>query len=292
MGKLSVEEVKELLKPLTSMGEEFSDVIMPSVWQVPEGYILEKFQVSGVQVEHLIPEEKKSNTVIYHLHGGGYAFRYMDVYRDIAMQYSKTAGGAEVFSIDYGCAPNHVFPAALDEAMSVYKWLLEKGYAADEIVIAGDSAGGNLALVTTMYIRDHGLPMPKGVIGISPWTCIESVFPSRESNAQRDLVLGTGAPFMHKLVLSPPHAEGMDKKNPYVSPVYGDFQGFPPMLLQCGSAELFVDEVMETAKKAKAAGVDVTVHVYPEMFHDFQLLIPMFDETQEAWKEIGEFLAR
>lgn len=256
---------------------------------MPEGYKQERFQVKGVPVEHLIPETK-NDLVIYHLHGGGYAFRYMDAYRDVALQYSKAAGGAEVFSIDYGCAPNHVFPSALEESISVYEWLLSEGYDANKIIIMGDSAGGNLTLVTTMYLRDHKMPLPKAVITISPWASLDPCFPSRETNATKDLLLGSG--YMRGIAENPPYAGETDLKTPYLSPVYGEFYDFPMMLIQCGSYEILLDEITEVANKAKEAGVDVTFTAYPGMSHDFQLMLPMLDESEQAWKEIREFFSK
>lgn len=289
MAKLSKEEILETLAPFFALNEEVIGVIIPSVWQVPEGYVLEKFQVKGTQVERLIPKDKNPDTIIYHLHGGGYATRYMDPYRDIAMQYSKVSGNAEVVSIDYGCAPNHVFPSALDESINVYSWMMEHGYDASKIVIIGDSAGGNLTLATTMYIRDHKLPMPKGVITFSPWTSLESTFDSVEYNKEKDLLLGSGCPFLNNIVYHPAYAGDTDKKTPYLSPLYGTYKDFPPMLVQCGDYEVLFDQIDQMAKKAKEEGVDVTYHAYPGMFHDFQLLVPALDESEEAWKEIKAF---
>jgi len=182
---LTLEQVNELIAPLLSLGEEAMDAVCPSVWQVPEGDVQERFQVNGTQVEHLIPSEKNTDLVIYHLHGGGYAFRLMDIYRELAVQYSKVAGNAEVFSIDYGCAPNHVYPSALNESVAVYKWLLEQGYDSKKIVIIGDSAGGNLTLATTLYLRDNDIPLPAGNIAISPWASLESTFQSIKDNYEK-----------------------------------------------------------------------------------------------------------
>lgn len=292
MSSLTQEQMREQYAPLISLGEECIDVILPSVWQVSEGYILKKFQIKGVQVEHLIPKEKKIETVIYHLHGGAYGIRYMDPYRDIALQYSKVAGDAEVISIDYDCAPSHLFPTALDESVAVYEWMLEEGYDAKNIVIIGDSAGGNLALVTTMYLRDHKIPLPKAIITFSPWTCLGTEFPSRVTNDEKDLLLGKDSPLMSRLVKEAPYGAEADKKSAYVSPVYGDYTGFPTMLVQCGGYEILLDEITEMANKAKAAGVDVTFSVYPELSHDFQLLIPNMEESRSAWKEIKEFFEK
>lgn len=170
MAKLSHEEMLEVLAPVLALDESAMDLEMPTIWQVPEGYKLDIFQLNGVKVEKLAPMEKKTDLVLLHLHGGGYVVRYMDPYREISLAYSKVAEGAEVISIDYGCAPNHLFPSAIEETKVVYSWMLEQGYKPENIVIVGDSAGGNLTLAFTMYIRDNNLPMPRALMCFSPWT--------------------------------------------------------------------------------------------------------------------------
>ena len=167
--------------------------------------------------------------------------------------------------------------------------MMEHGYGASKIVIIGDSAGGNLTLATTMYIRDHNMPMPKGVITVSPWTSMESTFDSVESNKEKDLLLGSGCPFLNDIVYHPAYAGATDKKTPYLSPLYGTYKDFPPMLVQCGEYEVLFSQIDQMAKKAKDEGVDITYHAYPGMFHDFQLLVPALDESEEAWKEIKAF---
>lgn len=292
MAKLSREEILEVLAPLFALDESAMDFEMPTVWQVPEGYKLDVFTLNGVKVEKLAPMEKKTDLVFLHLHGGGYVIRYMDPYRDIAHGYSNAAGGAEVISIDYGCSPNHLFPSAIEETKVVYSWMLEQGYKPENIVIVGDSAGGNLTLAFTMYIRDNSLPMPKALMCFSPWTSLETSFKTMESNKENDLILGTTNPFLYKQVMNPIYAGDTDVKNPYLSPLHGEYHEFPQMLVQCGGHEMFYDEINEMVEKAKKAGVDVTFQAYPGMSHDFQLFLPMLDESMEAWKNIGEFLSK
>jgi len=241
-------------------------------------------------VECLIPKVKRTDTVIYQIHGGGYVFRYQDFYRDLALKYSDAAGGAVVISIDYHCAPSHVFPSALEESVAVYQWILEQGYKSENIVIVGDSAGGNLTLVTTMYLRDHQMPMPKGIITISPWTDFACDYPSITANKENDLVLGWASEFLYGIILDPPYGKGTDFKNPYLSPVCGDYHYFPPMLVQCGSNEVLLDQIKAMVEHAKADGANVTYQLYLRMSHDFQYFLPMTDEAEEAWSNIQTFL--
>lgn len=292
MAKFTKEEIMEVLKPLTLIGSELMDVDFPSNWKVPDDYTLERIEVNGVPIERLIPKRIGSDLVIFHLHGGAYAFKYMDAYRDCALQYSKAAGGAEVISLDYDCAPNHVFPCALEESVQIYQWMLAQGMDAKKIVIVGDSAGGNLTMVTTMYLRDNKLPMPKALITISPWVTLESNFASMERNKENDLVLGVEMPGIHEQVLRPSYARGADLKTPYLSPLYGEFHEFPPMLIQFGNHEMLFDSIVEAIEKIREAGVDATVTIYDGMFHDFQLLVPMLDESEAAWNEIAGFFQK
>lgn len=206
---------------------------------------MEKHVVGNVPVEELIPDEIKVNHVVLHLHGGGYVAGINDVYRDIATQYSQVAGGARVFSIDYRLGPTNKFPSALDDAVLVYKWLIEQGHS--EIVIVGDSAGGNLTLATTLYLKDHEIPLPKAVIGISAWTALGHELPSIKFNNSRDALLGKDGAEAKREIEHSSYFEDTDINSPYTSPMLGDYKGFPPFLLQVGSYERFYDEILITA---------------------------------------------
>lgn len=289
MAKLTQEEILEYLRPFRELGKEFFDTDFPSTWNVPEGYRLEKLQENGVSIECLIPEKKNSELVIYHLHGGAYAFRYSDVYRQAALKHSQAAGGTEVISLDYGCIPKHVFPNALEECISGYKWMLEHGIDANNIIVAGDSAGGNLAMVLTMYLRDHHLAMPRAIFTASPWVYLGNDFDSMTRNYKKDVLLGESNPTLYSEVMNPGYIKGADIKNPYISPLYGDFTDFPPMLIQCGDSGILFDPIVETAKRIEDAGVDVTFTIYKGVAHDFQLFLPMLEESEKAWKEIAKF---
>lgn len=284
MAEVIKPEMLGALAALVTFGEKDYDVEYPCEWEAPEGYRLERLTVDGSLVDRLIPEQKKTDTVIYQLHGGAYVMRYNDIYRDIALRYSEAAGGAEVISLDYGCAPNHVFPSALEESVKVYKWILEQGVDAKNIIIVGDSAGGNLALVTTMYLRDNNLSMPKGIFVASPWVDLGKDFDSMERNSKKDIILG-----QNMEVKNPTYPGTADLKEPYLSPVYGEFNDFPPMLIQCGDNEILLDPIVTVAEKAKEAGVDVTFSHYEGMPHDFQLFIPALETTKKAWAEITAF---
>lgn len=287
------EQQKAIYAPVAAMLDTIPlGVRVPSDWKAPEGYTLEKFEVEGIPVEHLIPEKKKTERIIFQVHGGGYVIALIDPYREAAVSYSQMAGGAEVFSIDYRVAPPDKYPAALDDAVKVYKWLLEQGYDNENMVIVGDSAGGNLALVTTLYLKDHNIPVPKGVIAISPWSKLNNEAESYKRNAYKDCVLGKEGISVAQEVVKPSYLsnQAVEYKDSYVSPVYGDYKGFSNLLIQIGSHEVLLDDAAEVARKAEEAGVNVTFSVYPRMSHDFQLFAPMLDESQEAWREMSTFV--
>ena len=291
-GFMTYEEQKEKLKPII---QELNFIpngeFIPSAWEAPEGYHFERFNVGNVPVEHLIPE-KKNGKVIYQLHGGGYVVALSDLYRDTAIRYSQLAGGAEVYSIDYRVAPTNVFPAALDDAVLVYKWLLEQGHKSEDILFVGDSAGGNLVLTTTLYARDNSMPLPKGIIAISPWAYIETNKVSVEENEDLDLILGSSGIVIRQEVKFSRYFEGKDLKNPYVSPAYADFTGFPSMLIQTGSYEVLRDDSFMVAKACKEAGVDVTQTTYEGQSHVFQIIFPEDEIAMKAWAEMKEFVER
>lgn len=264
--------------------------IIPSTWEAPEGFKLKKCMVGEIPVEHLIPDEKGTNRIVLQLHGGGYVVALCDPFRDCAVQYSKMAGGAEVFSVDYRTAPTYHYPAALEDAVAAYQWLLDKGYDANQIIIVGDSAGGNLTLATTLYLKDHGMPLPKAIIAISPWANPANDFDSIQSNAELDVILGKYGLGMGKQIEEPFYFEGADLKEAYASPVLGNYIGFPHLLIQVGSYEILLDDALKTAENARLAGAPVRQTIYPEMSHDFQLLIPMLEESGAAWKEMQDFV--
>lgn len=283
---------RELIKPFI----EATNILpygqrIPSTWQPPESFSYEKVDLDGPIIGCLIPKEKKTETVMLHLHGGAYALALVDPYREGSVQYSQIAGGATVINVDYRTAPTNTYPAALEDGVKAYKWALEQGYKNENIIFIGDSAGGNLVLAVTLYLRDHHMPLPKAVIAISPWANLEFDSPSRDRNIDKDVVIGNNASKILEEVKVPSYVGKDDIKNPYISPVNGDYTGFPPLLIQNGSHEILLDDGVTVYNKAKQAGVQVKQTIYEGMSHDFQLLLPTLEESAEAWKEMAEFIS-
>lgn len=237
-------------------------------WVFPDEYSLEIVEVDGIAMEWIKKKDTESDKVILQLHGGAYTRSLKDngtTYRRMAVQYAKISG-ASVLTVDYRVAPKHPYPAALEDALLAYRKLLDLGYLPEHIIIAGDSAGGGLALATCLYLKDHDLPMPAAVITMSPWTNL---------NYQRR---------------KPAYVGDNRADDPYISPYYGEYGGFPPMLMQAGGDEILLNDTLHVAKKAEEAGVSVQQTVYPGMFHVFQALFPELSEANTAWNEVEEFI--
>jgi len=237
-------------------------------WTLPEGYCLEIMEVDGITMEWIQAKNTKPEKVILQLHGGAYIRSLRDngtTYRRAAVQYAKISG-AGVLTVDYRVAPEHPYPAALQDAVLAYTWLLEQGYQAEDIIIAGDSAGGGLTLATTLYLRDHDMPMPAALITMSAWTNLN-----------------------YRLIV-PAYVGENRADDPYISPIYGEYEEFPPMLLQVGGGEMLLKDTLQVAQKAEAAAVWVRQTTYDGMFHVFQMLFPELPEANEAWSEVESFI--
>ncbi len=269
-------------------------------WAVPEGLKLNTITLDNCTMELLSSGENADITpnedyvdiestsgVILQLHGGGYYNTLHNGYRDMAALYNNLSEGLDVLSLDYRVAPEDPYPAALEDAVAAYNWILANDYDIDEIYIAGDSAGGGLTLALTMYLRDHNMPLPKKIITMSAWTDLTKSGESYDTNYKIDPVFGGSK---ETLVYLEGYYKDNDPKDPYISPINGDYRGFPPMLMQVGELEMLLNDTTDVADKAKAAGVDVTLHVYPGMFHDFQMGLYHYPESESAWEEIKTFL--
>jgi acetyl esterase/lipase len=240
--------------------------------------------VSGVAAAS--PGSDHSKVVLY-LHGGGYCIGSPGAYRSTVTQLARRTR-ARVIAPSYRLAPEHPHPAGLEDALSAYSWLLTQDIAADRIAIAGDSAGGGLALATVLAIRDRGLPMPSSIVLISP--CLDLTFttPSIETNARLDPMLRPSwVRWCARQYLG-----GLSAEHPACSPLFADLKGLPPMLVQVGSDEILLDDATRIVKKSNAAGVDATLRVFERLWHDFQVHAGVLDEADTALDDIATFLLR
>jgi monoterpene epsilon-lactone hydrolase len=194
--------------------------------------------------------------------------------------------GTAALNVDYRLAPEHPHPAAVNDSVAAYQWLLDQGYAPHNIAIAGDSAGGGLTLATLLALRDRGLPLPAAAVPLSPWVDLEGTGDTMKTHADRDLLVNeVGLKAMADLFLS-----GGDAHDPLAAPLHGDLRGLPPLYIQVGDDETLLDDSRRFAAKAKAAGVDVRLDVFPEMQHVFQMGAGNVPEADDAVSRIGAYL--
>lgn len=239
----------------------------------------------GVRAEWVAAPGAAEDRVVLYLHGGGYVMGSVNTHRELAARLSRAAG-ARVLVLDYRLAPEHPFPAAVEDATAAYRWLLSQGIKPNRVVVAGDSAGGGLTLATLLALRDAKDPLPAAGVCISPWTDMEGAGASMTTRAKADPIVQKEMLLnMAKLYLG-----GKDPKTPLAAPLHADFRGLPPLLVQVGDAETLLDDATRVAERAKAAGVKVDLEVWDEMIHVWHLFAPVLPEGQQAIDKIGKFV--
>lgn len=246
---------------------------------------VEKINMDGIQAERLIPLDASDRKVILYLHGGGYVTGCIEDHRMMCGLLANSTG-VKVLIPGYRLAPENPFPAAVEDALKVYEWLLKQGISSANIMIAGDSAGGGLGVATVLALKDKGASLPAGVICLSPWVDLTLKGQSHITKAKNEAVLRTDVLRAWALC----YTDEWNLSNPLVSPVYADFQGFPPLLVQVGSEEILLDDSLLLAEKAKADGVDVTLKIWDGMFHVWQALGDLIPENKKTFEEIGQFV--
>ena len=257
-------------------------------WKVPDKYNMTHFDMENFSMKLLSRKENPNfSKVILQLHGGGYIGAIYNTYYNVATYYCDAGDGICVLSPDYRVAPEHPYPAALEDAIASYQWLLDHGWKGDQIIIAGDSAGGGLAMALTMYLRDHDMPMPCGLVAMSPWTDLTASGESYTLNYELDPLFGNTK---ESMIYINDYPGDHDKKDPYISPIYGHFREFPPMLIQVGSTEMLLSDSVTAASMADIVGVEVRLSIYDDMFHVFQLSGKILPEQKKAWEEVEQFL--
>jgi phosphinothricin tripeptide acetyl hydrolase len=222
---------------------------------------------------------------VLYLHGGGYVIGSPRSHRHLAAAIAGAAG-ASALLLDYRLAPEHPFPAAVEDATAAYRWLLDQATAPERIVIAGDSAGGGLTVATLLALREARVPLPAGGVCISPWVDLTCSGASYRTMAAADpIVRRAGVEEMARAYLgaTPP-------RTPLASPLFADLRGLPPLLIHVGSDEVLLDDAVQLAERAKAAGVDATLEIYDRMIHVWHWFLPMLDEAQTAVEAIGRFV--
>jgi monoterpene epsilon-lactone hydrolase len=224
--------------------------------------------------------------VVLYFHGGGYQLGSTRTYRGL-MTALATAAGCRVLGIYYRLAPEHKFPAPIDDALAAYTWLLDQGITPNNVVLAGDSAGGGLALATMLALRDRKQPMPAAAVLLSPWTDLEATGDSYDNRAAVDPI--HSRPVVRAMARAYVGRDG-DPRDPMASPVHADLTGLPPLLIQAGDHETVRDDAIRIAERAEGAGVDVTLEVWAGMPHVFQLYAEELPDAAKAIAAIGAFV--
>ncbi len=239
---------------------------------------------AGINAEWITPENQQDEKVLLYIHGGGCISGSCLTHR---MHVAKFAVECRMRSLvfDYRVAPEHPFPAALEDCVKVYKWLLKEGYKPENIIVGGESAGANLTLTLLLALKDEEIALPKAAFSISPITDLSCSAKSFEYNAKKDV-----APMGSWGVWTDYYIAGNDTRNPLLSPLFGNYEGIPPLYICVGTYEIHLEDCINVAKVARDHGVDVTLRKWDGMIHAFPLLTPLFPEAKQAFLEVCDFI--
>jgi len=252
--------------------------------ELPSDTKVEPISAGGVPAEWVTPANVDPNRVVIYLHGGGYLVGGIPEVREMVVRVAGAAQ-ARALIIDYRLAPEHPHPAAVEDAVTAYRWLLDQGIRPQRIAVAGESAGGSLTLALLLALRDQGLSLPAVAVPISPWVDLAVTGETVTTNEAKD-------PLVKRELLenmSAAYLNGQDPRMPLASPLYADLHGLPPLLIQVGSAETLLDDARRVAERAKEAGVDVTYEAWDEMIHLWQFF-PFLPEARQSTDRIGQFI--
>ncbi len=255
--------------------------------RLPRGVTVCGVSADGIHSEWVEPPQMEPDRVLLYLHGGGYCICSLDTHRGLVSRLAL-AGNGRALTPDYRLAPEHPFPAALEDALTAYRWLLKQGIPSDRIAIGGDSAGGGLSVATALSLRDGGEPLPAALFLLSPWTDLTLSGESIHSRQAVDPIFGANG----GLGYSSPYLGKADPKNPLISPIFGKLHGLPPTLIHVGDDEILLDDSVRLAEKMRLSGVSVELKVWKLMWHVFQAFAPWSPEGQLSINEIGEFVRR
>ncbi len=274
-GSLDVAAMREGMEAMTATAE------------LPEGTRCTPCEVARRPAEWVEGPDADASRVLLYFHGGGYVIGSIATHRGLVARIARVAG-IRGLVLDYRLAPEHPFPAAVEDATAAYRFLLEQGITPEGIAIGGDSAGGGLTFATLVALRDSGIPLPAAAIALSPWVDLEGTGESMSSKADADPMVGReGLLEMARLYLGE-----ADPKTPTASPLHADLAGLPPLYVQVGTAETLLDDATRIAERARAAGVQIELEPFEDLVHVFQAFAPHVPESLEAIEKLGAFLKR
>jgi acetyl esterase/lipase len=251
---------------------------------IPKDVAFDRVDAGGVKSEWIYVPEPSEEKIFFHLFGGGYIMGTLKTRRWDPYLYSRLTK-MRVLNVGYRLAPEHPYPAALEDSLSAYQWVLDSGIKPENIIICGESAGGGLTMATMLKLRELDLPLPAAAVMLSPWVDLRSRGKSLKKFYKYEPDLAIGVKAMARL-----YANKESLRNPFISPVYAELQGLPPLLIQAGGIEVLQDESILLAERAKDAGVEVNLEIYDGMIHVFQRLAKKLEEAKQAWISIGKFV--
>jgi monoterpene epsilon-lactone hydrolase len=254
-------------------------------FRIPKKINCLPINIHGVSAEWISCTNVKNGVILY-LHGGAYALGSVSVHREYLSRFA-IAAQRKILAINYRLAPEHPFPAALDDTLTAYRWLISQGIDSSEIVIAGDSAGGGLALSTLISLRDAGDSLPACAVCISPWTDLTLSGNSIQTNAVGDPIL---SPYILERYAKY-YAGDLKTNLPLISPLFAALKGLPPLLIHVGTSEILLDDANRLFENAQLAGVDVNLETWEGMFHVFQI-ISFIPETKQCLDHIAGFISK
>ena len=241
----------------------------------------------GVPAAWLVAPDAADDRVIVYLHGGGFRVGSIKSHAAITSRLSE-APKARVLALDYRLAPEHPFPAQIDDTVAAYTWLLDQGYTPDHMAIVGDSAGGGLVITSMLKLRDLGLALPACAVSISPWTDLVGDGGWRDADPSLDPI--ASSPMLDEIIAD--YLVGEDPRQGLVSPLFADLAGLPPLLIQVGTQEILLNDSTRLAERAREAGVDVTLEIEEGAFHVWHHTAPIVPEARAAIVRIGAFVLR
>jgi epsilon-lactone hydrolase len=254
-------------------------------FRIPKGVHCQPVDINGIAAEWIMGPASKDNVILY-LHGGAYALGSVNIHREYLSRLAL-ATQQKVLAINYRLAPEHPFPAALEDSSMAYRWLLSQGFDSSKIIMAGDSAGGGLTLATLVFLRDSGDPLPACAVCLSPWVDLTLSSKSIYSKAPDDPLLSSEI----LKVYSRQYAGDFKTDQPLISPLFADLKGLPPLLIHVGTNEILQDEAIQISENARLAGVEVTLETWEGMFHVFQI-IPFLPEAKTSLDHIARFISK
>ena len=295
--KMSNEQLERIVRAIRKQKSESTAVTLEEnraafneaalAYTLADGTVWEPVRANGINAEWVCAPGASTNRIVFYLHGGAYVFGTLMTARPLASRVSEAAK-ARVLSIDYRLAPENPYPAALEDSVTAYRWLLAQGTDPARVVIAGTSAGGGLTAATLLALRDANEPLPAAAVLISPWADVECSCESATTKASVDPVIDPDP----LRLMGRFYAGDTDPRDPFVSPVYADLHRLPPLLIQVGTSETLLDDSIRLDQHAQAAGVDVTLEQWEEMIHVWHNHAAVLSEGQQAIDRIGEFVGQ